>query len=36
MGLEEDSNYIIPVTAVNAAGSSAVSEIAMTEQEGER
>ena len=38
MGLEEDSSYTISVTAVNAAGSSAVSETvtAMTEEAGER
>ena len=36
MGLEEDSSYTISVTAVNAAGSSAVSETvtAMTEEAG--
>ena len=38
MGLEEDSSYTISVTAVNVAGSSAVSETvtAMTEEAGER
>ena len=38
MGLEEDSSYSLTVTAVNAAGSSAVSETvtAMTEEAGER
>ena len=36
MGLEEDSSYSLTVTATNAAGSSAVSETAMTEEAGER
>ena len=38
MRLEEDSSYSLTVTAVNAAGSSPVSETvtAMTEEAGER
>ena len=36
MGLAGVSSYTISVTAVNAAGSSVVSEIAMTEEAGER
>ena len=38
IGLEEDSSYSLTVTAVNAAGSSAVSETVtvMTEEAGER
>ena len=36
MGLEEDSSYSLTVTAANVAGSSAVSETAMTEEAGER
>ena len=36
MGLEEDSSYSLTVTAANAAGRSAVSVTAMTEEAGER
>ena len=36
IGLEEGSSYTISVTAANAAGSSEVSETAMTEEAGER